>query len=104
VPQTGNASAARSNHLRIHPCAERTAVAPLSDDTPAQIIWYRGDYQIRIASWLPLGVRAAVVRHLSEAHLYSCCTRYCDYARAWVAEARAVSSVAEEADGAELLA
>jgi hypothetical protein len=88
----GAVSALRT--LRVHPSAASTAVELLSDDTAAQIIRLVGDdYLIQIASWIPLGQRASVARHLSDTHYQECCARTCERARDWIAEVAASATL-----------
>lgn len=83
---------------RTHPSAEFTAVESLSPCTAAQIVWLlKDEYQIQIAEWVPLGLRAAVARHLPEAHIQECCARSCSQARMWVADAAVLLAGARRA-------
>ena len=70
--------------LRVHPSAVCTVVVSLSEDTVAQTVWFREDYQIQISDAIPVGLRAAVARHMVEHHVQECCTRSCAMARTWM--------------------
>lgn len=88
MAQSGSDGSSVLRILRTHPRVECTAVEALSHGTAAQIVWLLGDEcQIQIAEWVPLGLRAAVMRHVVEKHTQECCTRSCSEARAWVADA-----------------
>lgn len=67
---------------------ERIRVAVLDGGTAAQIVSlppeYGNYYRISVNEAVPIGLRAAVVRHLIETHKVECCTRDCEVARAWL--------------------
>ena len=66
--------------------AVRTAVAPLSGDTVAQIVWFLHKSQIQINSALPRRLHAAVAQHVAEHHMHECIARACGQARVWLRE------------------
>lgn len=66
--------------------AARTAVAPLSDDTVAQIVWLLHKSQIQINANLPPRLHAVVAQHVAEHHAYECIARACPQARVWLRE------------------
>ena len=64
---------------------ERIAVAPLSQDTVAQIIRLLHQSRVQISDRIPRGLHPAVMLHM-ETHEHECITRACPQARAWMAE------------------
>ena len=66
--------------------AVRTAVAPLADDTVAQIVWLLNRSQVQIHAALPQRLHAVVAQHTTEYHQYECIARACPQARAWLRE------------------
>lgn len=62
---------------RNHLDPTRVHVVSLEGETVAQIVWFRGDYRIQVNQDIPVGLRAAVVRHTVEAHQYECYPRVC---------------------------
>jgi hypothetical protein len=61
----------------------------LDSSTAAQYVGLGLDdtYRIQVNAAIPVGLRAAVARHLVEAHREDCTTVYCETARAWLGEA-----------------
>ncbi len=73
---------------------DRIAVAPLSDDTLAQIVRLLHTRRIQVNQDIPRGLHAAVARHVLEAHEFECITRDCPQARAWAADLAASRPIA----------
>ena len=76
--------------------ASRIQVVPLDAGTAAQLVTlpmeYADAYRVQVAEAIPLGLRAAVARHLIEYHSSECCTRTCAMARCWLPVKQPVSA------------
>ncbi len=70
--------------LRTSMDADCTAVALLSSDTVAQIVWLLGESQIQVADTVPRIMRHAVARHLQSEHMKACRWHSCAQARIWL--------------------
>lgn len=86
---------------QVLPCpgdraASRIQVVSLAAGTAAQLVTlpleYADAYRVQVAEAIPLGLRAAVARHLIEFHLSECCTRSCAQARCWLPVQQPVSA------------